>query len=359
MFTILHEGDVFFFGDGVTTNTAGPRLAKLPDGGLVCVFNITSGSGHNDFTPMASYSSDGLSWSDAKPVWPELIGKKSIFVSVRNTDDGRISLAGKAWDIAYEGEFWWDDPTASMKQNRLAFSISEDGKSFPYPTFVDLPFPGAAEEPGGMHVDSDGTIHFVYAPYHVTGETTPSDTNSMVYLTSRDGGKTFDASRFGRTQGECLYAESWIVRLGADALMVGTWQTASKDATNQYFISFDGGKTFTPPAAMPFKGQSLSLNARDDGTVLIAYNQRREQPAGVWLALAKPDENGFNMIENQPAWRAESATKSGGSDDFSGWTDFSFGEPHAVTLDDGTVMLVLWYAKDGQYGIRYIHMAHN
>ncbi len=354
MYNILNEGNIFL-AEGAEV-TSGSRLARLPGGGLICVFMVNGGGGHNDFVPMAAYSEDGFTWSEAKPLWPQLTETKSIFASVRSTDDGRISIAGKAWDIAFPGEHWWNDEQASMKQNQLVFAISDDGISFPEPTFIDLPFPGAAEQPGGMQVDADGTIHMIYAPYKVTDEKEPTDTNAMVYLCSRDGGKTFCADKIGRVEGDCLYAESWIARLADGTLMVSTWQTASTEASDQYMLSFDGGKTFTAPAASPFRGQSTGIDARADGTVTVAYNQRKEEPVGVWIAHAKPDENGFGLIRNEPAWVAEAATKTGEGTDFSDWTDFSFGEPHAISLDDGTVLLCFWYAKDGRHGVRYVNL---
>lgn len=357
MFKILEEGNIFVSdGSPRMAACAGSRLAKLPDGSLICVFSVNSGSGRNDFMPMASYSADGSVWSEARPVWPELEASKSIFASVRNTADGRISLAGKVWDIAFPGEFWWSNEVGGMKENQLVFSISDDGESFPAPTFVDLPYYGGAEQPGGMQVDADGTMHMVYAPYKTIEQREEVDINTMVYLCSRDGGKTFTAAKFGQVEGPCQYAESWIARLTNGTMMVSTWQTASTEASDQYFLSFDDGKTFTAPMALPFRGQSTSICPWNDGTVLVAYNQRKESPVGVWLALGKPDAEGFHMLENQPIWQAAATTRHGTSGDFSEWTDFSFGEPHAIALDDKTILACLWFEQGGTRGIKYVRL---
>ena len=128
MFKKLAEGDVYC---NETLAAAGPRVARLPGGGLVCAFSVHRAGGTNDFYPMVSYSEDGIHWSESKPVWPELIDKKSIFASIRPTADGRVSLAGKVWPIYQLGESFWSGEVGGMLENKLMFSISEDGKSFP------------------------------------------------------------------------------------------------------------------------------------------------------------------------------------------------------------------------------------
>lgn len=353
MFLKLDEGDIFS-----TTNacaTSGPRTAVLPDGKIVCTFMINSRSGANDFVPMITYSDDGLNWSESKPVWPELIGKKSFFASVRAGADGSTAIAGQIFDIEEDGESFWSDEVGGMKENRVAFSISDDGYKFPLPTEVELPYYASAEQAGGMLVDKDGKLTMIYSPYPTIENRGEVDTNCMVMLRSDDGGKTFDCKKFAETNGDCLYAESWITRLTDGRLFVSTWQTASENS-NKYLISGDDGKTFSPPLNQPFCGQSTGISARKDNTVLIAYNQRKEKPIGVWLALERPDENGVNLIENEPVWLAESATVGKTDGSFGQWTDFSFGEPHVTVLPDDTFIVTLWYQQGEKKGIRYVHL---
>lgn len=353
MFRKIDEGDVFC--TTAECATSGPRTAILPDGNIICTFMINSKGGANDFVPMAAYSKDGKSWSAAKAVWPELEGKKSFFASVRPTYDGRVSMAGQVFDIDAPGEAFWSDEIGGMKENKVAFSISDDGYTFPLPTYVDLPYYASAEQAGGMLVDRDGTLTMIYSPYPTIEQKGEVDTCCMVKLTSRDGGDSFDGQKFAVVDAPCLYAESWITRLSTGKLFVSTWQTASEDST-KYLISDDDGKTFKGPFNQPFRGQSTGITPYKDGTVLIAYNQRKEAPVGVWLAMEHPDENGVNIMENEPVWQAEQKTKNDTSGDFSDWTDFSFGEPHVTVLPDDTFLVTLWYQKDDKKGVRYVRL---
>lgn len=355
MFQKLAEGNVYTV-PAQSMTCSGSRSARLPDGKYICTFNTESASGVNDFVPMAAYSDDGLHWKEAAPLWPAWSDKVSMFISVRNTDDGRICVCGMAVDIAYPGENWWSDELSAMKENRLVYAISDDGYDFGEPQFVDLPYYGACEIPGGMYVDANGVMYIAYAPYPTIEGREKVDTNCIVLMRSSDNGKTWESSKIGRVEGECLYAETWIGRLTTGGMLISTWQTAHPEVSDQYLYSKDG-KNFAGPFPLPFRGQSTALTAIDDGKVLIVYNQRKESPAGVWLALAKPDEKGFNMLENQPAWCATTTTRSGSSGDFSAWTDFSFGEPHILEMADGTFLLTLWFAQNGETGIRYVHLA--
>lgn len=357
MFRMLCEGDVFST-SAADKYIAGSRTALLPDGKYICTFHMESAPGANDFVPMKSYSEDGIHWGEATPVWPSLIGKKSIFCSVRNTRDGRISICGACYNIDKEGEFWWSDELCAMKENCIAFSISDNGYDFPEPTYVPLPFYAGAENAGGMMVDADGTLTVVYAPYPTIEAKEKADTCCLVMMVSRDGGKTFESKKIANVPEPSIYAETWIDRLSDGKLMVSTWQTASTETPDLYLLSDDDGKTFRGPFASPFKGQSTSLTPWKDGKALIVYNQRKETPAGVRIAVAAPDGDDFNRLEDHLVWEAKTVTRSDGESDFGQWTDFSFGEPHVLVMKDGKLLVTLWYEQSGLKGVRYVILEH-
>lgn len=195
MFRKISEGDVFTTTDPKVC-TSGPRVAVLPDGTLACSFMVNSGGGKNDFVTMLSHCADDGQWSEAKPVWPELVGKKSVFSSIRPAGDGNVCLAGKMWDIACPGEPFWSDEAAGMKENKLVFSLSPDGQSFPLPTEVEIPYYASAEQPGGMLAEDGGKMTMIYSPYPTTAKTQPTDLNCMGILRSTDGGQTFTPAKF-------------------------------------------------------------------------------------------------------------------------------------------------------------------
>ena len=128
MFRKISEGDVFVCADG--RMTSGPRVAILPDGRPICTFMLNSESGANDFVPMAAWSDDGERWSEAREIYPDLVGKKSVFVSARNTLDGRVSLGGKAWDMArrsggLRGGLRFIRAAGEQRQQQSRFEIQE------------------------------------------------------------------------------------------------------------------------------------------------------------------------------------------------------------------------------------------
>ena len=354
MYKILDMGEATSLGEGRAVS--GVRAALLKDGRYITIINTTSGGVTNDFTPLVAYSDDGIHYGECKPLFPEYIGKKSIYVSVRNTEDGGISICGFSINIDKEGEEWWDDPHCAIKENQLVYTLSDDGYHIPPLKFLDLPYYGAAEIPGGMQVDKDGTMTIVYSPYSVIEAKEATDTNCLVRMISQDGGETWESSKIACVEGKSLYAETWIVTLPDGARLVSTWQTANETAPDQYLYAKDG-VTFGNVAPLPFKGQSTSLLALKDGRVLIPYNQRKEEPIGVWMAVTKPNENGLNMTENAPVWNTESGNKTGDDTSFSGWTTFSFGEPQVIERPDGTFLLILWFSKGDIGGGRYIHFA--
>lgn len=355
MFRKIAEGNVFAT-TKAASNASGSRSVVLADGTFACAFMLNSKSGGNDFMPMIAYSKDGATWTEAKPIWPELIGKKSVFVSLRSAGDGQVCLAGKAWDIAYPGEPFWSDEAAGMKENKLVFSISADGYHFPLPTELDVPFYGSAEQPGGMLAEDDGKFTMIYSPYPTIEKKEEADIHCMGILRSADGGKTFAATKFAQVEGPCQYGEAWVTRLTDGRLFVSTWQTAVPEKATQYLLSDNDGVSFEGPFVQPFRGQSTGICPWKDGSVLIAYNQRKEGTIGVWLAMEKFNGTDVEVLENEPVWAAEVATRSGTSGDFSQWTDFAFGEPSVTVLPDDSLLVTLWYRQSGVNGIRYVRL---
>ncbi len=356
MFRVISEGDVVWHRPE-DSKVAGARLAVLPDGKIMCTFNEKTNTEANDCRVMACYSYDGESWSAPESVFPHFVGKKACFGSVRNTMDGRVCVGGFCFPQYDANQKWWSNEIKGMLENKLVAAISDDGYDFGNTIEIDLPFYASAENPGGAFVDKDGSIYVLYAPYRTIEDREEVKVNRLVAVKSTDGGKTFEPIVIGEQEPPCQYGESWIARISDDIHMVSTWQTSEKTNADKYFLSYDGANTFEGPYTMPFNGQALAIEPWRDGKVFVVYNLRSEEPAGVWLALAKPDKNGFNLIANECIWQAQRKTKGNSSGEFDTWTDFAFGEPHVIVLPDGNLLACLWYDSGDKKGIRYVKIA--
>jgi hypothetical protein len=324
---------------------------------------VQSQLGINDFRPMLARSTDGgETWSEAEPMWPHLTRDYSIFGSVSRAPDGALYYFGTRYPIETRGESFWSEATQGLKENELFWSRSTDaGHTWCEPQPIPMPIPGAAEAPGALSVLRSGRMICCYAPYNTFDPGLVVDRSQIVALRSDDQGRTWRHNSMLRFPSEySTGAEAWVIEL-ADGRLLGTaWhlnQQDKSDHPNAYSLSLDGGATWGPTRSTGVLGQSTSLAALTDGRALFIYNQRRHGEPGVWIAVVRPTDEDFGLESNEIAWAAQTRTQSGSSGEHTEWTDFSFGEPSAAALPDGTWLLVLWCVQPEGQGIRCARLA--
>jgi BNR repeat-like domain len=362
-FEILDRGFVSRRATGAPNAvSAGPRCAVTPEGGLVCTFMLQSKLGINDFIPVASRSDDlGRTWSPDEPIWPQLAGRFSLFCSVSRSPDGELFLYGTRTAIEAPGESFWSEATQGLKPNGLFWARSGDaGRAWSEPEPIPMPIPGAAEAPGPLCVTRAGRWVACYAPYNTFDPGLRVDRSQVVSLLSDDRGKRWghrSMLRFPEPQSGA--AEAWIIEL-ADGRLLGTsWHMNHADGSdypNAYALSDDGGRSWSPTRSTGIRGQSTALAPLPDGSALFVYNQRKQDPIGVWIAVVRPTADDFGVKANEIVWRAATATQEQGSPEHRSWTDFAFGEPAVTLLPDGTLLLVLWCIQPDARGIAYVRL---
>jgi BNR repeat-like domain len=341
---------------------SGPRCVTLNSGRILCTFMVQSSMGVNDFVPMAVLSPDGgVSWSAARPVWPDLESRLSLFCSVSRSPSGGLFLFGIRTVIDVPGESFWNEATQGMKQNELFWARSMDeGTSWSEPQVIPMPIPGAAEAPGPMCVTRDGRWIACYSPYNTFDPKLAVARQQVVAISSDDQGESWTHTSMLRfTEDQSGGAEAWVVELADGQLFGAAWHTSFREGIeyqNAYSLSVNGGRTWCPTRPTGILGQAVGLAALPGGDALFIYNQRKHRPIGVWLARISPNEKKFGVHWNQGIWLAEEATRTGGSADHLNWTDFAFGEPSITPLPDGTWLAAFWHSTSYGGEIRYIKL---
>ena len=346
--------------DTSTSIAAGSRCVADRRGRLLCTFLGQAKLGQIDFKPMIASSSDqGLTWSDATPLWPELHDRWSIVGSISAAPSGDLYFYGMRTRIDRPGELAWSEATHGLKQNELVWTRSTDnGESWTPFAVIPMPIPGSAEAPGALQVSREGTLFCCYAPYNTFDPAVVVPRNQVIFLASEDDGRTWRHSSMLRfPEPDANGAESWVVQL-ADGRLLGTaWHiSGERSQPNAYALSSDLGRTWTPTHSTGTLGQSTALAALPDGRALFVYNQRTQGDLGVWLATARPTADDFGILAHERVWAAEVAATGAGSTDFNSWTTFAFGEPSVTPLTDGTVLVTLWVLQPSGHGIRYVKL---
>lgn len=103
---IIEEGDILRLERQSPRPVAvGPRCVVTDSGHLVCVFELQSALGVNDFVPVITESvDDGATWSEPRLVWPHLENTYSVFINLSRSAAGDLFLYGTRTPIDAPGE---------------------------------------------------------------------------------------------------------------------------------------------------------------------------------------------------------------------------------------------------------------
>ena len=342
--------------DGLVS--AGPRSALTRDGQLLCTYALTKELGTNDFVAVLSRSKDGgKTWAHEGPIWPHWRSQYSIAGSICASPASELFFHAMRTPIDEPGESFWRDENSGMKQNDLVFTRSQDdGRTWEEPSVVPMHAPCSAEAPGAICITRKGNLLLPYAPYN-SFDICDVKRNHVVVARSRDGGGSWTHTSMLQFDEGSSGAEAWVVEL-ADGRLLGTSWLASADGKqdfpNAYALSSDEGQTWCKTGSTGTMGQSTALTPLPDGRALFLYNDRKGDLPGVRMAVCRPTETDFGIEHDDLVWTASRPTQSNSSRDHSEWTDFSFGEPSATVLTDGTVFVALWSLQPGAGGIPFV-----
>lgn len=125
----------------------------------------------------------------------------------------------------------------------------------------------------------------------------------------------------------------------------------SVDLTTYIAFSEDGGKTWSEPRDTGIRGQASSVLALGGEKLLVLHSMRRHtDKPGILACVVDMSDGKWNVIEKEVVWQPASAlVKDAKMADI--FAFLKFGQPSAVKLSDGRVMMIHWYMENGQYNV--------
>lgn len=182
----------------------------------------------------------------------------------------------------------------------------------------------------------------------------------MVAFISHDQGQTWPdySDVMVDPEQRVVYWESKIVELPDGRLLATAWaydEQAGRDLPDQYVLSADGGKTWSPPRSTGLIGQTLTPCVLRDECVLCVY--RRMDVSGLWGQLAHLEGDRWVNDGSEPLWGAEASGLTGSTRNMAqNFNVLRFGAPCVTGLPDGTMFVAFWCYEGCVSNIRWFQL---
>ncbi len=333
-----------------------PFLGEMADGRLLAVFAMGEAFESVDSHSYICKSTDGgKTWSAPRPMLP--LGERAD----RLTDYAKITVLPDGRMVAMGYTYLRDDPekpignpeNGGVLDDFVFYAISEDGgESFCEPREIPCAW--------GPHVEASAPITVTRDGAWITPITGFPDWEGRMHgklcgraLVSRDEGKSwnddavcmdFDAPVTCYEQRMCELASGALVCIGWNENL----ETGER-LDNHYTVSRDGGKTWSAPKSTGVRGQASSVCAIGGERLLALHAVRRDTDApGIYGYIVDLSDGEWRVIDSALLWApATPMTKDTKMAEI--FSFLKFGQPGAILLSSGEVMMSHWYAEQGQY----------
>ncbi len=337
--------------------SAFPFLCQCDDNTLAAVHVISEAFESVDGASFISFSHDGgKTWED--PV--QMFDKKNYDVPVSESckvsrlPDGRLLAIGYAFR-RFDANLPVGNPaTGGILDDFIFYSISEDsGKTWGEMVPIDCSWGPHAEASAPPIVLQNGTWMTPITGFPDWEGKMHGDLCGRA-LCSYDQGKTWNddaiCMQFGEEPITCY--EQRMCQLESGAIICIAWNEntmTGERLCNHYTASYDNGKTWSSPESTGILGQASSVCAIGGEKFLALHAVRRDtdQP-GIYGYIIDFSEKQWNIVDSEILWTPKTPvikdTKM--AEIFS---YLKFGQPGAILMSDGDVMMSHWYAEEGQY----------
>jgi len=339
-----------------------PSVAVLPDEQMLAVYTLGEAfEAVNLHTHVARSRDGGQTWQDEGRLCPETTDRvTSDFARVVVTPDGQLIANVLRTDRSEHLDQGLSNPeNMGFVPTELLLTRSSDlGHTWSEPAVVIPPLTGCEFEmcspitilrdgrwlwPTSLWRDWQGNLPHGY---------------QMVALESHDEGQTWPdyQSVMRSPNDQVLYWESKIIELDDERLLAVAWcydETTRQDLPNQYALSSDGGRTWSPHRSTELAGQTLTPLRLRDGRILNVY--RRMDRPGLWACVSHIDGERWVNEGDQPLWGHTSVqgTTNTGDNMVENFNTLRFGAPSLVQLPSGRVYCAFWCYEETISVIRW------
>ena len=337
-------------------NSAFPFLCELPDGKLLASHQMGQAFESVDGTSYLSESTDGgITWSKPRQMFDKSMETVPLNDNCKVTrlPDGRL--------VALGYQFFREDPElplanelGGLLEDEIFFSISEDeGKTWSARQSVPCSWGNHVEASAPITVLQDGSWATPITGF-AKWDGTPSGRNCGRLLRSYDEGKTWNddtiCTAFPGDTVTCF--EQRMCQLEDGTLVVISWNedlVTGERLPNHIAFSHDNGKTFSAPVSTGIGGQASSILALEGNKVLTLHAIRRDTDRpGIYACIADVSDGCWKLLEQECVWEPDSPIiKNLKAASF--FAFLKFGQPGAIRLSDGDILMSHWLCEQGQY----------
>ena len=281
-------------------------------------------------------------------------GRLTDYAKATVLPDGRILALGYA--------YLRDDPSlpignpenGGVLDDFVFLSVSEDGgESFSEMRKIECAW--------GPHVEASAPVTVLRDGSLITPITGFPDWEGNMHgklcgraLRSEDGGESWSdevvCMDFGDAPVTCY--EQRMCQLESGVIVNIGWNENTETGErlhNHYTFSVDGGKSFSAPISTGVLGQASSVCALGGERLLALHAVRRDTDRpGIYGYVIDFSDREWRVVDEALLWEPPSPVKrdSRMAEIFS---FLKFGQPGAILLSGGDVMMSHWFAENGEY----------
>lgn len=333
-----------------------PFAAECSDGTIVATHQIGEAFESVDCTSYISASKDGgATWSKAEKIFDSSKYNNPVSDCCKPTrlPNGDLIALGYAYHRKDMDLPLGNPENGGLLDDFVFWMISKDnGATWSSPREIECSW--------GPHIEASAPVTVLKSGAWVTPITGfPAWDGKMTgpicgkLLRSDDQGKTWnDFAVCMQFDDPVTCYEQRVCELESGTLINIGWNENIKTGErmhNHFTASFDGGKTWTAPESTGIMGQASSVCAVGGERLLALHAIRRDTDRpGIYGYIVDFSDKTWKIVEEALIW--EPATPIVKDTKMAEIFSFlKFGQPGAILLSDGNILMTHWFAEQGQY----------